>query len=140
MKLRRMIIKILIRGLKSKIYYFDKYIVFIFFMKNILFDKTYAFVKITREIYIINNFKTRIFIEANIFILKRIIIDFATQFIKINNYQNIIISINSRARSEFIKRIMKLFNKMILLFYITILILIIYAKMLLNNRDLLFEL
>ena len=98
-------------------------------MKEILLDDIYIFVKITREIHVVDNFK----IKIDILISKRIIIDFVTQFIKINNYRNIIISINSRARFESIKRIIKSFNKIIL-------ILIIYAKMLSKNRNLFFEL
>ena len=58
--------------------------------------------------YIVNDLKIEIFIEINIFILKRIIIDFAIQFIKINSCRNMIISMNSRARFEPIKRIIKL--------------------------------
>ena len=38
-----------------------------------------------REIHVIDDLKIEIFIEINILILKRIIIDFATQFIKIDN-------------------------------------------------------
>ena len=68
------------------------------------------------------------------------IINFITQFIKINNYRNIIIFINLRARFEFIKRAMKSFNKIILLSYIIILISIIYVKTLSKDKDLLFEL
>ena len=74
-KLRKMIIKISIRGLKSKIYYFNKYIVFIFYMKDVFLDNIRAFAKITREIYIINNFKMKIFIKIDILTSKRIIID-----------------------------------------------------------------
>ena len=51
-----------------------------------------------------------------------------------------IIFINSRTRFKSIKRAMKSFNKIILLLYIIILILIIYAKTLSKNKDLFFEL
>ena len=80
------------------------------------------------------------FIKTNIFILKIIIIDFVTQFIKINNYREIIILINFRARFEFIKRIVKLIFYIILFFRVIILIIIIYVNDLLTNRDLLFKL
>ena len=64
-----MTVKIFIRNLKSKIHYFDKYIVFIFYIKNVLFDdkNIYIFIQIIREIYIIDDFKIDIFIETNIF-------------------------------------------------------------------------
>ena len=113
--------------------------IFIFYIKGVLLDNNRIFIKITREIHVIDNFKIKIFIEINIFISKRIIINFITQFIKINNYRNIIIFINSHIRFEFIKRAVKSFNKIILLFYIIISISITYAEMLSEDKDLFFE-
>ena len=46
-------------------------------MKNILFNDTRVFIKIIKEIYIINDLKIEIFIEVDILILERINIDFA---------------------------------------------------------------
>ena len=65
--------------------------------------------------YIVNNLKTKILIKANILILERIIIDFITQSIKIDSYRNIIILIDSRARSKSIKRTIKLLSRITLL-------------------------
>ena len=65
-----MITNIFIRDLKSKIYHFDEFVVFTFYMKKILLEDKRAFAKIIKKIYIINNFKVEIFIEANIFILE----------------------------------------------------------------------
>ena len=98
-----MIIKILIKDLKFKIYYFDEYVIFIFYIKNVLFDDIRVFAQITREIHIVNDFKINMFIEANILISKKIIINFITQFIKINNCREIIIFINFYTRFKFIK-------------------------------------
>lgn len=139
-KLRKITVKILIRGLDFKIHHSDKYIILTFYIKDIFLDNTRAFVKITREIYIIDNLKADIFIEVNILTPKRIIIDFATQSIKISNYRSIIIPINSHAYSKPIKRAVKSFSKIILPPHITTLILIIYAGTLLEDKDLLFEL
>ena len=75
-EIRKIIIKISIRGLKSKIYYFNKYIILIFYIKEVLFNNIRAFIKITREIYIVNNLKINIFINVDILISKRIIINF----------------------------------------------------------------
>ena len=77
-KVRKIIIKISIRGLKVKNFYLNKYIIFIFNIKGVLpdFNNIRIFVKIIREIYIVDNLKINIFININIFILKRIIIDF----------------------------------------------------------------
>ena len=67
------------------------------------------------------------------------IINFIIQFIKINNYREIIVFINFRARFEFIKRIMKLIARIILSSYIIISITIIYVNELLMNQDLFFK-
>ena len=111
-----------------------------FYIKGVLLNNNHIFAEITREIHVINDFRVKTLIKINIFILERIIINFITQFNEIDNYRNIIISINSRTRFELIKRTIKSFNKIFLLLYIIILILIIYVKTLLKNKDLFFEL
>ena len=80
------------------------------------------------------------FIEANIFTSERMIIDFVTQFIKINSYREIIVFINSHARFELVKRIVKLIFHMILFFRVIMLITIVYAGKLSTNKDLFFKL
>ena len=139
-KVKKMIIKILIRDLKFKIHHFDEYAIYIFYMKDVLLDNTRVFAQITREIHIVDDFKANMLIEADILTSKRIIIDFVTQFIKIDSYRDIVVSINSRARFESIKRTIKSLSKIILPSRITILMSITYADdKLLEDRDLLFE-
>ena len=75
-QIKKITSKILIRGLRFKIYHFDEYIVLIFYMKSVLSNNTRVFIEIIKEIYIINNLKIEIFIEINILILERINIDF----------------------------------------------------------------
>ena len=116
-----MIVKISIRGLRFNIHHFNEYAVFTFYIKDVLFDNIHIFTQIIREIHIIDNFK------INIFISKKKIIDFATQSIKINNYYNIIVFINSRARFEPIKRIIKSIFRIILSFRFTTSIVVIYT-------------
>ena len=77
-KVKKITIKISIRKLKSKIYYSNKYVILIFYIKSILFNDIRTFAQITREIYIVNNLKTNMLIELDIFTLKRIIINFIT--------------------------------------------------------------
>ena len=50
-----------------------------------------------------------------------------------------IIFMDFRARFESIKRAVKLFNRIILSFHVTILVLIVYVDILPENRDLLFD-
>ena len=71
-----MITNIFIRDLRLKIHYFDEFVVFIFYIKKMLFENKRVFVEIIKKIYIVDDFKIEIFIEINIFILERINIDF----------------------------------------------------------------
>ena len=45
-KIRKIVVKILIRDLRFKIYHFDKYVVFIFYIKNVLFNNIRVFAQI----------------------------------------------------------------------------------------------
>ena len=76
--IKRIIAKISIRDIELKLYYSNEYAILIFYIKRVLFNNTRTFARITREIYIIDNLKIEILIEANILISKRIIINFAT--------------------------------------------------------------
>ena len=44
--------------------------IFIFYIKGVLLNNNYIFVKIMREIYVIDNFKIKILIEISIFIFE----------------------------------------------------------------------
>lgn len=68
--IKKMVTKIFIRNLRFKIYHFDEYVVFIFYIKKVLSEDKRTFVEIIRKIYIVDDLKTKIFIEANIFISK----------------------------------------------------------------------
>ena len=75
-QIKKITSKISIRGLESKIYYFNKFTILIFYIKEVLFDSTRTFIKIIRKIYIINNLKINILIDVDILTLERIIINF----------------------------------------------------------------
>ena len=75
-EIRKMIINIFIRGLRSNIYYFDKFVIFTFYIKKVFFEDKRVFAEIIKKIHIVNNFKIEIFVETDIFISKRINIDF----------------------------------------------------------------
>ena len=78
-------------------------------------------------------------IDSNILISKRIIINFDTQLITIKSYRSITIFINSRARSNSIKRTIKTSSRVVLLPHFVILISIVYVDELSLDRDLLFK-
>ena len=64
-----------IRGLSSKIYYSNKFTIITFFLYNLVSKKP-SIIRISREIYIVNNLKAKILIRVDILTLKAIILDF----------------------------------------------------------------
>ena len=138
-EIKKIITNIFIRDLKPKIHYFDEFVVFTFYIKKMLFENKRAFTKIIKKIYIINNLKIGIFIKINIFISKRINIDFVNQSIFINNYRRLIVFMNFRVYLKFIKQIIKILIRIIILFRITIQISIIYFEKLFEHRNIFFE-
>ena len=96
-KIKKIIASILIRGLRSKIHHFDEYVVLTFYMKEVLPDDHRVFAQIIRKIHIVDDLKIEMFIEIDILISKRIIINFIIQVIKIDNYRNMAVLMNLRA-------------------------------------------
>ena len=77
-QVRKMATKIPIRGLGSKIHYFDEYAVLTFFIEGVLSDGCRGFAKITREIHLVDDLKAGMLIGADILTPERMVIDFAT--------------------------------------------------------------
>ena len=100
---------------------------------------TFIFSLKSYEKFISSTISRLICLSKQTFLFQKKIIDFVTQFIKINNYHEIIVFINSRARFEFVKRIIKSIARIILPSRVIISIMIIYADELSMNRDLFFE-
>ena len=78
-------------------------------------------------------------IDSDILTPKRIIIDFDTQLITIDSCRSITISINSRARSNLIKRTMKASSRIVLSPRFVTSVPVTYADELSQDRNLLFE-
>ena len=125
--------------MKSKIYYSDEFTIITFYIKKVLSNDTRTFTQITRKIYIVNNLKANMLINSNILTPKRIIIDFDTQLIIINSYRSITIPINSRARSNSIKRTIKTSSRIVLSPHFVTPISITYVGELSPDRNLLFK-
>ncbi len=64
-----------IRGLSSKIYYSNKFTIITFFLYNLVSKKP-SIIRISREIYIVNNLKAKILIRVDILTLKVIVLNF----------------------------------------------------------------
>ena len=62
--------RILIRGLKSKLYFFNKFIILKFYIYSTLLDRVIYIAKIIREIYVISDLKVDILIRSNILTLE----------------------------------------------------------------------
>ena len=137
--IKKMASKIPIRGLGSKIHYSDEFVVLTFYKKGVLSFDTRAFAKITREIHIVDNLKADMLIGADNLTPERMMIDFATQTITIDSCRSMAVPMNSRARSEPTKRIIKSSSRVVLPPRSTQTIQIAFAGELLSDRDLLFE-
>ena len=138
-ELKKMATKIPIRGLGTKIHHSDEYAVLTFFMEGVLPDGTRAFARITREIHIVDDLKAGMLIGADILTPERMVIDFATQSIKIGSCRDMTVPMDSRARSEPIKRTVKSSTRMVLPPRATTQVPVAYSGKLPEDRDLLFE-
>ena len=65
----KILLSIRIRELNSTIYYINKYVIIIIYVKGELLDKLLVVIKITIEVYLINNLKINILIKNNVLIL-----------------------------------------------------------------------
>ena len=137
--LRKMAAKVPIRGLGSKIHHSDEYAIIPFYMEGVLPDGTRAFAEITREIHVVDDLKAGMLIGADIVTPERMNIDFATQSITIGSCRGITVPMDSRARSEPVKRAVKSASRTILPPRATTQVPVAYAGSLPQDRDLLFE-
>lgn len=138
-QIKKMASKIPIRGLGSKIHHSDEFAVLTFYMEGVLPDGTRAFAKITREIHIVDDLKAGMLIGADILTPERMVIDFATQTITIGSCRNMAVPMDSRARSEPTKRIVKASSRVVLPPRSTQTVQVAFAGQLPSDRDLLFE-
>lgn len=72
----------------NKIIYVTKYIIMNLYFLRVL-DNKVILMKIQMKIHIINDFKINILIETNVFISHKFLLNCASQFVIIINYQNI---------------------------------------------------
>ena len=113
---------ITIYNLKNIKHRTNKYAISSMYFLNIKNEKR-ALAKITREIYLIDNFKTNILIENNLINLEKIVINIINKFAHINNY-DVIVNLKAKTTRTivyervYIKKIVNVFSK----FEITILI------------------
>lgn len=140
-EIKKMAAKVPIRGLGSKIHHSDEYAVLTFYMEGVLPDDkgTRAFAQITREVHIVDDLKAGILIGADILTPERMIIDFATQSIKIGSCRGMTVPMDSRARSEPVKRTVKSAARTTLAPRTTAQVPVAYSGKLPEDRDLLFE-
>ena len=138
-EVKKMATKIPIRGLGTKIHHSDEYVIRTFFMEGVLPDGTRAFAQITREIHIVDDLKAGMLIGADILTPERMVIDFATQSIKIGSCRDMTVPMDSRARSEPIKRTVKSSTRIVLPPRATTQVPVAYSGKLPEDRDLLFE-
>ena len=108
-------------------------------MEGVLPDGTRVFAKITREIHVVDDLKAGMLIGSDILTPERMVLDFATQGIRIGSCRDMVVLMDSRARSEPIRRIVKSSKKMTLPPRTTLPVPVAYAGQLPEDRDFLFE-
>ena len=138
-KLRKMDARIPIRGLGSKLHFSDEFAVLKFYMHGTLPDGVACMAEITREIHVVSDLKAGMLIGSDILTPERMVIDFASQTIRIGSCKNMIIPMNSRARSSPIKRAIHASFRTILPARSTTSVPIAFAGELPRDRDFLFE-
>lgn len=138
-EIMKMAAKVPIRGLGSKIHHSDEYAILSFYMEGVLPDGTRAFAEIKREIHIVDDLKAGMLIGSDILTPERMNLDFATQTITIGSCRGMAVPMDSRARSEPIKRVVKATNRTILPPRTTREVQVMYHGELPDDRDLLFE-
>ena len=138
-QIRKMATRIPIRGLGSKIHHSDEYAILTFYMEGVLPNGARAFAQITREIHIVDDLKAGMLIGADILTPERMVLDFATQSIRIGSCRDIVVPMDSRARSEPIKRAVRSASRLILPPRTTQQVTVTYAGGLPADRDLMFE-
>jgi hypothetical protein len=84
-----------VRGVNISKYKIDEYVILLIYFPGIDNNEKEVLVYIRREIYLVDNLKTKIFINNNIILFKGIIINIIKKSVYINSY-NVTIGINLR--------------------------------------------
>ena len=112
----------------------------IIYIKDKLSNESLAIIKITIEIYLIDNLKINIFIENNVLISQKIKLNSKNNKIIIELYKNLFVNIEIIIKDSFrVRKIIRIKEIITILILSTILILIIYNNTLLSDRDFLFK-
>lgn len=140
--MRKQFFFILIRNYNNKIINVIKYIVIKLYFSEIIDNKIiFILIKMQMKIYLIKNLKINMLFDIDIFTSYQFVLDNTTQFININNYQNIKILIRFIITSySQIKRIVKTKTTITLPPNTIINILINYHNILFDDRNFLFKL
>ena len=130
-----------IKNIKLFILNINKYILINFAIFNEINSKSTIFCFI-RYFYIVNNFKTNILFDNNIFDSKNVVVHINQQKFIINNCDNFSISLKVVVKNnddERIKRIIRLKINITILIYFCFIVFIKYRNLRLLNRDILFN-
>ena len=92
------------------------------------------------EIHLINDLKTNLFIDNDLFIAQRVKIDLITQSVQMNNCQNLVVLIDTITKKNFdLKRTIRANQIVSVSTNFIVMIFINYHDNLSNDKDFLFE-
>ena len=94
-KIKRMVFKIPIRGIGTQIHYSDEFVVLTFYLKG-----SHAIKTIIRKLYIVDDLKTKMFLNTDIISLEKMNFDFGSQQMTIGNCKNLSVPFSSHARKQ----------------------------------------
>ena len=125
--------------MNNKIVNINEFIIITIYIKKVINDVKRS-IYLTMKVYIINNFKTNIFIDTNIIIFQKMILNLKAHIVKLEKCQKLKFFIDIIARIlSYIKKTICTKTFIIITFDNIIKIFIVYNSEISKNRDFLFE-
>ena len=142
LKIKKLIFSISIRDIDNIIYYIFDYVVMSCYIDDYLSNNNRISItnKFEIEVYLINNLKTNLFINNDVFIAQRVKINLITQSVQMNNCQSLVVSIDTIIKKKFdLKRTIRASQVVNVSINFIVMIFINYHDNLSNNKNVLFE-
>ena len=130
------------RDIDNIMHYIYDYIVMSYYIDNYLSNNNQMSItnKFDVEIHFVNDLKTNLFIDNNVFIVQRVKIDLIIQNVQLNSCQNLVASINTIIKKKFdFKRTIRANQVVNVSINFIVIIFVNYHDNLSNNKNFLFE-
>ena len=142
LKIKKLIFSISIRDIDNIMHYIFDYIVISYYIDDYLSNNNQMFItnKFEVKIHLVDDLKTNLFIDNNVFIAQRVKINLITQSVQLNNCQNLVALINTIIKKKIdFKRTIRANQIVNVSINFIVMIFVNYHDNLSNNKDFLFE-